>query len=107
TCALPIYPRSGGLQHGESRGGGCLCREAIWNQGQDFSADELQSREARTHFDVGSVHCGERRKRPGVCVHAGGGVCRKAGGVLSAYRSEEHTSELQSRFDLVCRLLLE
>src|SRR5699024_12424165 len=27
-----------------------------------------------------------------------------AGGIL---RSEEHTSELQSRFDLVCRLLLE
>src|SRR5207249_9089147 len=26
---------------------------------------------------------------------------------LSAMRSEEHTSELQSRFDLVCRLLLE
>src|SRR5699024_12005418 len=26
---------------------------------------------------------------------------------LSACRSEEHTSELQSRFDLVCRLLLE
>src|SRR5699024_12631971 len=25
----------------------------------------------------------------------------------SAARSEEHTSELQSRFDLVCRLLLE
>src|SRR5437868_12874338 len=25
----------------------------------------------------------------------------------SAQRSEEHTSELQSRFDLVCRLLLE
>src|SRR5207249_11835964 len=29
-------------------------------------------------------------------------------GVLSSiWRSEEHTSELQSRFDLVCRLLLE
>src|SRR5438067_9216575 len=28
------------------------------------------------------------------------------GGVLRG-RSEEHTSELQSRFDLVCRLLLE
>src|SRR5207249_11708096 len=27
--------------------------------------------------------------------------------VLTAGRSEEHTSELQSRFDLVCRLLLE
>src|SRR5207249_8238340 len=26
---------------------------------------------------------------------------------LAAARSEEHTSELQSRFDLVCRLLLE
>src|SRR5207249_12079692 len=30
---------------------------------------------------------------------------RRAGGV--GRRSEEHTSELQSRFDLVCRLLLE
>src|SRR5699024_12574602 len=26
---------------------------------------------------------------------------------IFGYRSEEHTSELQSRFDLVCRLLLE
>src|SRR6266704_7075563 len=29
------------------------------------------------------------------------------GGLDRAARSEEHTSELQSRFDLVCRLLLE
>src|SRR5207249_11699189 len=28
-------------------------------------------------------------------------------GVLGPERSEEHTSELQSRFDIVCRLLLE
>src|SRR5437868_10993239 len=27
--------------------------------------------------------------------------------LLTTTRSEEHTSELQSRFDLVCRLLLE
>src|SRR5438067_3137066 len=27
--------------------------------------------------------------------------------IAEPYRSEEHTSELQSRFDLVCRLLLE
>src|SRR5699024_12686927 len=27
--------------------------------------------------------------------------------LYTPYRSEEHTSELQSRFDLVCRLLLE
>src|SRR5699024_11685249 len=32
------------------------------------------------------------------------GTQRQAG---SSSRSEEHTSELQSRFDLVCRLLLE
>src|SRR5699024_12067934 len=28
-------------------------------------------------------------------------------GLVDLFRSEEHTSELQSRFDLVCRLLLE
>src|SRR5699024_11318109 len=27
--------------------------------------------------------------------------------LFSGFRSEEHTSELQSRFDIVCRLLLE
>src|SRR5438067_9917093 len=32
---------------------------------------------------------------------------RNRGGRGSSLRSEEHTSELQSRFDLVCRLLLE
>src|SRR5438132_6606548 len=36
-------------------------------------------------------------------------IGRKAGlaGIQSLYRSEEHTSELQSHSDLVCRLLLE
>src|SRR5437868_12972788 len=36
-------------------------------------------------------------KGPGLLVSRGRDFCR----------SEEHTSELQSRFDLVCRLLLE
>src|SRR5699024_12208203 len=39
------------------------------------------------------------------------GLARESGIGASAHaaagRSEEHTSELQSRFDLVCRLLLE
>src|SRR5699024_12064238 len=35
-------------------------------------------------------------------IHAGG----KIGVLVDVERSEEHTSELQSRFDLVCRLLL-
>src|SRR5699024_12606524 len=42
---------------------------------------------------------------------AGGGADDRPGGQAVQYarhrRSEEHTSELQSRFDLVCRLLLE
>src|SRR5476651_1728936 len=36
-----------------------------------------------------------------------GGILVAIGWVLNAYRSEEHTSELQSRQYLVCRLLLE
>src|SRR2546421_3581941 len=34
-------------------------------------------------------------------------IPRSTPGTSQAYRSEEHTSELQSRSDLVCRLLLE
>src|SRR5699024_11681482 len=34
-------------------------------------------------------------------------VSDRNSGFNSSWRSEEHTSELQSRFDLVCRLLLE
>src|SRR5207249_10498245 len=36
-----------------------------------------------------------------------GFVHHSAGAIVRFLRSEEHTSELQSRFDLVCRLLLE
>src|SRR5437588_1008976 len=34
-------------------------------------------------------------------------MCARRSGVTTAHRSEEHTSELQSHSDLVCRLLLE
>src|SRR5699024_11497839 len=34
-------------------------------------------------------------------------ICRIPFSSAGAIRSEEHTSELQSRFDIVCRLLLE
>src|SRR5437868_9752200 len=36
-----------------------------------------------------------------------GRIPPSSGKILLGGRSEEHTSELQSRFDLVCRLLLE
>src|SRR5699024_12473459 len=54
--------------------------------------------------------CGRRAALQGRAVGFSGGVGgrRGAGLILPAGpRSEEHTSELQSRFDLVCRLLLE
>src|SRR5690349_1218493 len=41
-------------------------------------------------------------RRVPVLIHAGRGIP-----ALGEHRSEEHTSELQSRRDLVCRLLLE
>src|SRR2546422_2611578 len=59
---------------------------------------------ARAHadeaHDLASIFCNERRRPPPVPF----------GGFLHGQRlqrSEEHTSELQSRLHLVCRLLLE
>src|SRR3989442_5615101 len=49
-----------------------------------------------------AVECAVRRQRHGAAAaHAA------ADGALGGHRSEEHTSELQSRPHLVCRLLLE
>src|SRR5437868_10710808 len=49
--------------------------------------------------------------RPSPTTHFGKSLMNAAGTETPAnrrpMRSEEHTSELQSRFDLVCRLLLE
>src|SRR5207249_12071547 len=57
-----------------------------------------------------------RQERRAALLHLGGaghlrgearhGCAARERGAVPA-RSEEHTSELQSRFDLVCRLLLE
>src|SRR5690606_40740470 len=50
---------------------------------------------------------GTRRGRPARRRGAGDRPHRQRGGPLGEPRSEEHTSELQSREKLVCRLLLE
>src|SRR5690606_41844022 len=62
---------------------------------------DLPSR-ARDHSG-GDHRRGGRRRTPPCPEHRGCGV-RHPGGLR---RSEEHTSELQSRENLVCRLLLE
>src|SRR5256884_2368739 len=53
------------------------------------------------------VACGI--EHPGVCqmLLVLRNVCDFSSGVAGIQRSEEHTSELQSRLHLVCRLLLE
>src|SRR5256885_7510991 len=69
----------------------------------------------RSHRDLVGAHGGfrEMRQRPRQIVPLGE-VAHHRGGVLHAVvpldarpRSEEHTSELQSPCNLVCRLLLE
>src|SRR5699024_3630074 len=69
---------------------------------------------SRSSYGVGTViRSPFARAGPG-CCHAppdrrgsrGPGEARRTPGSARP-RSEEHTSELQSRFDLVCRLLLE
>src|SRR5699024_12694236 len=55
-------------------------------------------------------HRGDHRDRPGrrADPHRPRRTAEpRPGGGAPPARSEEHTSELQSRFDLVCRLLLE
>src|SRR5207249_8727921 len=47
------------------------------------------------------------RIKPGCLRRRGPASVLRTSGRYGELRSEEHTSELQSRFDLVCRLLLE
>src|SRR5207247_10346797 len=55
---------------------------------------------------AGVDHDAAVRALAGVLLPEGRGDLREIGNLL-LIRSEEHTSELQSRVDLVCRLLLE
>src|SRR5690349_22391373 len=48
-----------------------------------------------------------RRGDPALLRRVHRHAAQRAGALLRECRSEEHTSELQSRRDLVCRLLLE
>src|SRR2546429_6977295 len=64
-----------------------------------------------TFTEKGGRRRGERADPQGPCARAwhSQGICDRSVGRItkSRHRSEEHTSELQSRLHLVCRLLLE
>src|SRR5207249_11102433 len=64
---------------------------------------------AAAGFGSGSrAASGQLLRVPPAAARAASRRARRAGEGPARYRrSEEHTSELQSRFDLVCRLLLE
>src|SRR5207249_7685369 len=85
TCALPIFGDHQKLpnahqQHGKRSH--TLCPSS-------------QPKSPATRFVFGLVH---------VAIVAD---AKRGPTAVKSSRSEEHTSELQSRFDLVCRLLLE
>src|SRR5690349_23142759 len=62
-------------------------------------------RSSRSSSSSGSGRCRARPRRP--CSASARRRRRSRRFAISTTRSEEHTSELQSRRDLVCRLLLE
>src|SRR5699024_11311030 len=74
----------------------CDYRRYCWNQALATWQDMY---EARTLDKDNNPSPNERRIRDEL-------VDNKADWQFALSRSEEHTSELQSRFDLVCRLLL-
>src|SRR5207249_5035990 len=83
-----------------------LSGEELGGQGglDAHSTDRLLGEHPR-HDDQAEQHRDEEIEEivPGV----DGGESEAERGAEAPPRSEEHTSELQSRFDLVCRLLLE
>src|SRR5690606_39788570 len=75
----------------------------------DFEGDVLVGFAAqRFDFALRQRRPCSRHVKPAIPCKAGQqSVTKTQGWSLSAGRSEEHTSELQSRENLVCRLLLE
>src|SRR2546421_5024868 len=71
----------------------------------DEVAMRVQDADAGAGLDVLEDHREEQGRLPGARGADDVGVARPQGRIDE--RSEEHTSELQSRSDLVCRLLLE
>src|SRR5699024_12288686 len=79
----------------------CAAESRYRSTGTDSSGPSpAQGRISTVQSPVGRASC------PGSSDCASRTECSSSRSGVS-FRSEEHTSELQSRFDLVCRLLLE
>src|SRR2546427_6978780 len=55
----------------------------------------------------GRARAGLRGSAPASAERSRARTCRRSSSASARWRSEEHTSELQSQSNLVCRLLLE
>src|SRR2546422_7889736 len=72
----------------------------------DTATTEIYTLSLHDALPIWAPHDGKRGRVPAHSVGAGT-LAADQGGLGSSDRSEEHTSELQSRLHLVCRLLLE
>src|SRR5206468_11116051 len=75
----------------------------IWTGSRRSSRTEVRPRKASRSWTASAcTQTWSVRRTAATCARAAG----RCEAVLRTLRSEEHTSELQSRSDLVCRLLL-
>src|SRR5436190_18342149 len=71
----------------------------------DTATTEIYTLSLHDALPISALPCRLTPRRPTACRHGRRTSARTR--AASARRSEEHTSELQSHSDLVCRLLLE
>src|SRR5207249_11014119 len=113
---LPVAFRNSTLSDGSTNNLFVAARDPNCNAGQQFADDGDVALDALTEDFFSDPIQGNFGGLPTNFSHSGsspgsleivphGSMHVAVGGQVG--RSEEHTSELQSRFDLVCRLLLE
>src|SRR2546422_3938390 len=96
--------------------GSCPCWRAVWIARNEASTRDVwpapipiaaSSRARRIAFDLTAPTAPQANRRSRHSTSVGARLVITFHLVSSITRSEEHTSELQSRLHLVCRLLLE
>src|SRR5699024_12811115 len=94
------YPSLGLKKKGEGAPGGAQTK-----MGKSYDVMVI----GPVSLDCNIDHLGNERREVGGAVVASGFAAAGSGAktaIFCTLRSEEHTSELQSRFEIVCRLLL-